>query len=255
MPQSRAVSDINARPLIRDAPRPRGLAVRPTAVPLPAYTADAGLYDVRTEIFQGYRDRIVAALELGPGDALLDVGCGTGLCFAELHERVGTGGSVVGIDESPDMVQLARERVARREWGNVSVVLSSVERAEIPVVAEAALFCAVHDVLQSFDALRNVFEHLRPGAQVVAGGGKLAAPWMVALNMQVVALHRPYVHSFEGFARPWAKLECFLEDLRVTEFAMGTGYCAVGRVRASLPRHVSGRTGKLGTAWTESRSH
>ena len=36
--------------------------------------------------------------------------------------------------------------------------------------ADAALFCAVHDILQSPDALRNVLSRLRPGARVAAGG-------------------------------------------------------------------------------------
>jgi hypothetical protein len=52
------------------------------------------------------------------------------------------------------------------------------------------------------DALRNVMDHLRPGAPVAAGGGKWAAPWMVAVNLQARMLHGPYVRSFEGFGRP-----------------------------------------------------
>jgi ubiquinone/menaquinone biosynthesis C-methylase UbiE len=212
-----------------DFPRQRR-AVESTDVTQAAYGAEADRYDARTEIFQDCRDRLVAALDTRPGDVVLDVGCGTGLCFNGLRMGVGPGGGVVGIDESVDMVRLARRRAAGRRWDNVSVLHSSVARAEIPVVADKALFCAAHDVLQSVEALRNIFEHLRPGARVVAGGGKFSSPWFLALNMQVMALHRPYVRSFEGFARPWAVLAQFLEDLQVSEFGLGTGFCAVGRV-------------------------
>lgn len=205
------------------------------------YGAEADLYDERTQMFQGYRDRIVAALDTRPSDVVLDVGCGTGLCFDGLRKGVGTGGSVVGIEQSVDMVRLARRRAASRGWANVSVLHSPVALAELPVVADKALFCAVHDILQSFETLRNVFEHLRPGAQVVAGGGKFTSSWFFALNMQVSALHRPYVRSFDGFARPWAVLAPFLDDLQVTEFALGTGFCAVGRARAVIPGRPSGR--------------
>lgn len=210
-----------------------GVATRDDVIP--AYSVDAGLYDARTGIFQDCRDRIIAALDPRPGDVLLDVGCGTGLCFSGLRAGVGASGAVVGIDESPDMVRLAKDRAAQKRWRNVSVVHAPVAEAEIPVVADGALFCAVHDVMQDIDGLARVIAQLRPRARVVAGGGKYAAPWLAGLNMQVSALHRPYVRSFEGFARPWSKLAGFLDDLQVTEFAFGTGYCAVGRVRADLP--------------------
>ena len=78
---------------------------------------------------------------------------------------------VVGIEESPEMVAVAREHIACEGWRNVTVVQSSAEDAQIPLAADAALFCAVHDIPQSPDALRNVMNNLRPGAWVAAGGG------------------------------------------------------------------------------------
>jgi len=224
------------RPL--DLPR-RGRPAESADLTQVAYGAEADSYDARTQVFQGYRDRIVGALDTGPGDVVLDVGCGTGLCFDGLRAGVGQGGSVVGIDESVEMVRLARTRAAGRGWANVSVLHSAAGVAELPVVADKALFCAVHDILQSFDALRNIFEHVRPGAQVVAGGGKFTSSWLVALNLQVRALHRPYVRSFRGFSRPWAVLAPFLDGLQVTEFALGTGFCVVGRARSVLPGRPS----------------
>ncbi len=100
------------------------------------------------------------------------------MCFGLLLARVGSHGHVIGIDESPEMVLLARERVARSGWPDVTVVQSLAEDASIAVTADAALFCAVHDILRSPDGLRNVMAHLRPGAWVAAGGGKWAAPWL-----------------------------------------------------------------------------
>jgi hypothetical protein len=129
------------------------------------------------------------------------------------------------------MVELARERVAQRGWLNVAVVHAPIAGAHIPVTADAALFCAVHDILRSPAALRTVMDSLRPGAWVCAGGGKWAASWMVALNMRVRALHTPYLSTFEGFHRPWSHLERLLDDVRVQELAWGSGYVATGRTR------------------------
>jgi hypothetical protein len=52
---------------------------------------------------------------------------------------------------------------------------------------------------------------------------------MVPLNLQVQALHAPYVRSFEGFHRPWSHLEHLIENVHVTELAYGSGYVATGR--------------------------
>jgi SAM-dependent methyltransferase len=198
----------------------------------PAYSEHARSYDRRTGAFQRYRREIVAALPVRPGQVVLDVGSGTGLCYGMLQEKVGPRGRVVGIEESPEMAAVAREHIAAEGWRNVTVVQSRAEDAEITVTADAALFCAVHDILQSPAALRNVIGKLRPGARVAAGGGKWAAPWMVGVNLQARTLHAPYVRSFAGFGRPWSHLEQLIEDVHVREVAFGSGYIMTGQAPA-----------------------
>jgi demethylmenaquinone methyltransferase/2-methoxy-6-polyprenyl-1,4-benzoquinol methylase len=198
----------------------------------PAYSEHARSYNRRTGAFQRYRRAIVDALPVRRGHVVLDVGCGTGLCCGLLREKVGSEGGVVGIEESPEMAAVAREQIVEEGWGNVTVVQSPAENAEIEVTADAALFCAVHDILQSPEALRNVLSNLRPGAWVAAGGGKWAAPAMLAVNIQARVLHAPYVSSFEGFDRPWHHLEGLVEDVDVREIAFGSGYIMTGKAPA-----------------------
>jgi SAM-dependent methyltransferase len=200
----------------------------PTARPS-AYSKHAGSYDRDTGVFEPYRRAVVEALPLRRGQVVLDVGCGTGLCCGMLREKVGPRGSVLGIEESPEMAAVAREHIACEGWRNVTVVQSSAGDAKIPLAADAALFCAVHDILQSPDALRNVMNNLRPGAWVAAGGGKWAAPMMVAVNWLISMLHAPYVRSFSGFDQPWRHLEQLTEDVHVRELLFGGGYIMTGR--------------------------
>jgi ubiquinone/menaquinone biosynthesis C-methylase UbiE len=194
-----------------------------------AYHERAASYERDTAAFQPYRQAVVAALPLRRGQLVVDVGCGTGLCCGLLREKVGPEGEVVGIEESPEMVAVARERIAREGWDNVTVIQAPAEYAEIERTPDAALFCAVHDILQSSQALKNIVTALRPGARVAAGGGKWAAPFMVALNSMVSMLHAPYVRDFSGFDRPWQHLEQLVEDVRVRELAFGSGYVMTGR--------------------------
>jgi trans-aconitate methyltransferase len=201
----------------------------------PAYGEQARCYDRRTGAFQSYRRELVEALPVRRGQVVLDVGSGTGLCSALLQDKVGPQGGVVGIEESPEMAAVAREHIEQEGWRNVTVVESPAEDAQIAVTADAAVFCAVHDILQSPGALRNVMTKLRPGAWVAAGGGKWAAPWLVGVNLQARMLHAPYVRSFKGFGRPWSHLEQLLEDVHVREVALGSGYIVTGQARAQTP--------------------
>ncbi|MET0763645.1 MAG: methyltransferase domain-containing protein [Blastococcus sp.] len=194
-----------------------------------AYSRDAGRYDARTARYEVYRRRAVDLLQVVPGEVVADVGCGTGLCFEQLVDRVGPEGTVVGVEPAAEMRALATERIAARGWTNVVVVGSAVECAVLPPL-DHALFCAVHDVLQSPAALDHVLAHVRDGGGVAATGGKWAPVWALGLNAGVLALHAPFVRSFAGFHKPWALLAERVPGLTAEEVAFGAGYVASGRV-------------------------
>ena len=59
-------------------------------------------------IFDQWPSRIIEAAGVGDGDRVLEVGCGTGVLAREVIKRVGTDGSVVGLDLSESMLGVAR---------------------------------------------------------------------------------------------------------------------------------------------------
>jgi demethylmenaquinone methyltransferase / 2-methoxy-6-polyprenyl-1,4-benzoquinol methylase len=58
----------------------------------------------------------VRASGAAPGDAALDVCCGTGDFAVELRRAVGPSGRVVGLDFSPQMLAMARRKSSAVEW-------------------------------------------------------------------------------------------------------------------------------------------
>lgn len=86
------------------------------------YSTFAPFYDLLSGEYPVYRAGRAMGIELldvEPGAQVLDIGCGTGLNFPLLQQKIGPGGTVVGIDRSPGMLARARRRAERRGWTNV----------------------------------------------------------------------------------------------------------------------------------------
>lgn len=222
-----------------------GLSTRParrkpgrlSITPFPeTYLTLARDYERRTEMFPGWRERLVDMLAPHQGDTVLDVGCGPGLNIPALRARVGWGGRIIGIDDSPQLLTVAAYRVTRRGWDNVTLINSPVEAVQLPNI-DAALFCAAYAVLQSPTALGHILQRLDPGAKVAAGGWKCPSRWLWPLRGLVIALNRPYVADFTGFDRPWQLLADQIAHLQVTEVGFGSGYLAHGRTRTVRASH------------------
>lgn len=72
----------------------------------PAGDRARGVYGAE-DVHDFARRAILDALALGPGDRLLEIGCGGGLL---LRDALASGADATGLDHSEEMVRLARER-------------------------------------------------------------------------------------------------------------------------------------------------
>lgn len=211
-------------------------AARREAQPSPAaltqYRRRAERYDAELLPFEPIRSDAVERLRLKPGEAVLDVACGTGLSFELLRRRVGPHGRVVGIDQCPEMLARARWRVAQHHWNNVELVPSPAAAAPLHGRADAALFHFAHDVVRDPVAIANVLAHLKPGARVVASGLQWAPPWLWPTNTFVLLAALYSVTSLEGLGHPWDLLAQHLDDVQVQTALLGGIYIASGEVRA-----------------------
>ena len=113
------------------------------------------------------REIVYAVLRPGEGARILDVGCGPGFYVAELLERVGPEGFVIGVDRSADMLALARQRA----HGHANVDFREGEATALPVddgAFDAVLAVQVLEYVADVDrALAELHRTLRPAGRVV----------------------------------------------------------------------------------------
>ncbi|QGZ96472.1 class I SAM-dependent methyltransferase [Terricaulis silvestris] len=112
-------------------------------------------------------DAALAAADLQPGQRVLDIGCGSGATSLEIARRVGASGNVVGVDLSPQLLQVARERASE-----AGIAADFVEGdAATATFAERFDRAFSRFGVMFFEAPSAAFTHIRG---VMQPGGKLA---------------------------------------------------------------------------------
>jgi SAM-dependent methyltransferase len=108
------------------------------------------------------------ALKVRPGDRVLDIGCGAGQSTREAA-HIAVRGSVVGVDVSDEMLEVARRRSAAEGLRNVVFERADAQTQAFPV-AHFDLCVSRFGVMFFADpvaAFTNIARAMRPGARLV----------------------------------------------------------------------------------------
>lgn len=120
------------------------------------------------ELFQAYKRRTFALLNVREGHHLLDVGCGTGDDVRVLAQIVGSTGRVVGVDNSETMIAEARKRA---EGLNLPVEYRVGDAHNLDFADNTFGGCRADRVFQHLEdpwqALAEMIRVVRPGARIV----------------------------------------------------------------------------------------
>jgi ubiquinone/menaquinone biosynthesis C-methylase UbiE len=118
-------------------------------------------------LFRPFAEDLIARLDPGGQDRLLDVACGTGIVARVARERMGPAARIVGVDASPLMLAVARGVDPTIDWREGNAM-------SLPV-AEGERFSLVtcHQGLQFFPdkaaAVREMRRVLQPAGRVAIG--------------------------------------------------------------------------------------
>jgi ubiquinone/menaquinone biosynthesis C-methylase UbiE len=208
-----------------------------------AYEKRSAHYDLNVNIFNlfrpfgfdipAWRRDAVHALSLKPGDTVVDIGCGTGLNFPFLQERIGPGGKIIGVDLSASMLGKARQFTIEQGWGNVELVCSDAAQVAFPD--------RVHGILSTFAlilipecgrVIARSCRALAPGRSLVVLD--MAWPASLSLNWRhALFFLRSFGVTLETLQRRpwetvWQNMQDNLEDTSRRKYWMGFMYLASG---------------------------
>jgi SAM-dependent methyltransferase len=213
-----------------------------------------------------YGEAGIDALAPAPGERLLDLGCGCAATTLELGRRVGPNGSIAGIDASPPMLELARQRAAEAGLGNVTFHHADVSSASLVELAGGPADGAfsrfgVMFFLDPVAAFANVAAALRPGGRVslVVWQGVEANPWMLVPTLAAVGpLGSPWVPPGPDDPGPFSLADA--DHVRSTLGAAGftdvglAGFSSGASLRADALEEDAARLLQIGPmrgAWDE----
>jgi len=108
---------------------------------------------------------IVRHLELQPGMAVLDVGCGPGRLTIPVARQVGQQGEVVAMDIQPGMLRRAREKAQTANLSNIRFLQAGAGEGKLERgrYDRALLVTVLGEIPDREAALKEIFDALKPG--------------------------------------------------------------------------------------------
>lgn len=139
-----------------------------------------------------FREGLIDLGAVRPGEAVLDVGCGTGTLLMAAADRVGSAGVLRGVEPSPEMLARARAKAEDRH-PDLEFTQASADALPFPDGSFDVVFCTMvlhhlPDEIQG-TALTEMRRVLRPGGRVVIADLDVRSP---GAKVSLVAL----LHGF-----------------------------------------------------------
>jgi len=178
-----------------------------------------------------YRRKAIEALNLKPGDTVVEIGCGTGLNFPLFQKFVGPAGEIIGVDLTDAMLEKDREQVEKNSWKNVELVLCDAAKYEFPTGIGGIISTFAITLIPEFDkVIKNGCEALSPGKRWVVLDFKAPSNWLSSLTpILIFLLVHPFGGTIEAAARhPWESINKYLKNTSFTKLYMGLIYIATG---------------------------
>ena len=112
---------------------------------------------------------LLKALKLKRGDAVADIGAGTGYYSWRMAKEIGESGLVYAVDIQQEMLDLVARKMAEQKITNVTGVLGTITDPKLPAgsVDLALMVDVYHEFDHPFEMMQAICRGLKPGGRVV----------------------------------------------------------------------------------------
>jgi ubiquinone/menaquinone biosynthesis C-methylase UbiE len=193
------------------------------------YDSMARSYDATGQLVTAHRHDAMQALDVQPGECILDLACGPAVNFKSILEHLGANGLLVGLDYSSGMLKRAHQRVKRNQWSNVAPLLGDAARLPYADCVFDRVICTYSlNVIPLYQqALDEVSRVLKPGGTLVVLDGKLSNGPTRFLNPLMKLMARG---PLTDITRPLRdEIARRFQNVRTTEYDFGYAFLAVAQ--------------------------
>jgi len=178
---------------------------------------DGNSYDRISGPMEALGREVLARLELGGDEVVLDAGCGSGRITQALLERLPRG-RAIAVDASPSMVDAARKRLGPQADVRQLDLLELELDEPVDAILSTATFHWIADHERLFARLHGA---LRPGGRLVAQCGGEGNIDELRGRANAILARAPYAEHFADRRAPWnyAAAEPTRERLLAAGFA------------------------------------
>lgn len=168
---------------------------------MPVRDWDGNSYDRVSTTMEALGLKVLERLELSGDELVLDAGCGSGRITEVLIERLPRG-HVIAVDESPSMVEAAKQRLGEDADVRVMDLLDlDLDLAQpLDAILSTATFHWIKDHEDLFASLHGV---LRPGGQLIGQCGGEGNITTLRGKASTVVEREPFAAHFAGWQPPW----------------------------------------------------